>query len=41
MIFIAQRIAGRNVLNADDRRDVAGVTRLDVLTFIGLDLNQT
>jgi hypothetical protein len=33
MIFIAQRIAGRNVLNADDRGDVARVTRLDVLAF--------
>ena len=39
-IFIAQRVAGGDVLDADDRRDVAGVTGVDVLALVGLDLDQ-
>src|SRR5438132_9145378 len=41
MVFVAKRVASRDVLNADDRRDVARVTSLDVFAFVGLDLNQS
>ena len=40
MIFIAQRVAGRDVLDSDDRGDVAGITGVDVLALVGLNLDQ-
>jgi len=40
MIFVANRIAGRDVLQADERADVTRVTRLDFLTVIGMHLEQ-
>src|ERR1700720_4005943 len=41
MIFITQRVARGDVFDADDRGDVARVTRLDLFAFVGLDLDQT
>src|SRR6266404_275084 len=41
MVFITQGVAGGDVLNADDRRDVARVTRVDVFALVRLDLDQT
>src|SRR5437764_15331065 len=40
MVFIAQRVAGRDVLNANNGGDVTRVTGLDVLAFVRLYLNQ-
>src|SRR5437762_11118207 len=40
MVFVAKRIAGCDVLNPDDRGDVAGITGLDVFPLVGLNLNQ-
>ena len=40
MIFVAERIARRDILDADDGRDVARVNRVDVLALVGLDLDQ-
>ena len=41
MILVAKRVASRDVLDSDDRGDVARVTGLDVFAFVRLDLNQT
>ncbi len=41
MILVAERVAGGDVLDADDRGDVAGVAGVDVLALVGLDLDQT
>ena len=40
VIFVAERVAGRDILHADDRGDIAGVTGLDILAFVRLDLDQ-
>src|SRR5205814_6421199 len=40
MVFIAQRVAGRDVLDANNGGDVTRVTGLDVLSFVRLYLNQ-
>src|SRR5438876_8527905 len=40
MVLVAKRVAGRDILNSDDRRDVARVTSLDFFAFVGLDLDQ-
>ena len=41
MIFVAKRVARRDVLDPDDRGDVARVTGVDVFALVGLNLNQT
>ena len=41
IIFVAKRVAGRDVLDPDDRRDVAGVTGFDVFALVRLNLDQT
>ena len=41
VILVAKRVARRDVLDADDGRDVARVTRVDVLALVGLDLDET
>src|SRR4030095_15824857 len=41
MVLIAKCIASRDILNSDDRGDVARITGFDVFAFVGLDLNQT
>src|SRR5881398_4038073 len=41
MIFVAQSVAGGDILNADDGGDIARVTGFDILAFVGLDLDQT
>ena len=41
MILVAKRVAGGDILDADDRRDVAGVAGVDVFAFVGLNLDQT
>src|SRR5437867_6382134 len=40
MVLIAQRVAGRDILNANNGGDVTRVTGLDVLAFVRLNLNQ-
>ncbi len=40
MILVAKRVAGGDVLDADDGGDVAGVNGVDVLALVGLDLDQ-
>ena len=40
MILVAKRIAGRDVFDSDDGRDVARVTRLDVFALVGLNLDK-
>ena len=39
-ILIAKRVARGDVLDADDRGDVTGVTGVDVFALVGLNLNQ-
>src|SRR5947209_12777326 len=41
MVLIAQCVAGRNVLDSNNRGDVARITRFDVFALVGLDLDQT
>ena len=41
MLFIAQRVARRRILQADDRADVARVNTVDILSFVGVHLNET
>src|ERR1043165_6350671 len=41
MLFIAQRIASGDVLDADNGRDVTGKTGVDVLAFVRLNLDQS
>ena len=41
MIFVAERVAGRDILDADDRRDVTRINRVDILALVRLDLDQT
>src|SRR5437868_8164094 len=40
MVFVAKRIARRDVLDPDDRGDVAGITGLDVFPLVSLNLDQ-
>ena len=40
VILVAKRIAGGDVLDADDGGDVAGVTGIDVLALVGLNLDE-
>ena len=40
MLFVANRVAGGDVLQADQRADVAGVTNINVLAVIGVHLQQ-
>ena len=40
MVFVAKRVACRDILNSDDRGDVARVTGFDVFAFVRLNLNQ-
>src|SRR5437879_9471478 len=40
MIFVAERISGRDVFDADNRGNVARVTSLDVFALVRLDLDQ-
>src|ERR1700730_16085974 len=40
MVFVAKRIACCDVLDPNDRGDVAGVTGVDVFPLISLNLNQ-
>src|SRR5262249_6130581 len=39
MVLVAERVASCNILNSDNRGDIARVTRLDVFAFVGLNLN--
>src|SRR3954464_10733360 len=41
MILITKRIARGEILNTDNRGDVARVTGLDILALISLDLDQS
>ena len=41
MILVAKRVARRDVLDADDRGDVARVTGFDVFALVRLNLDQT
>src|SRR5262245_54503586 len=41
MILITKRVASCDVLDSNNRGDIAGVTRLDVFAFVRLDLNYT
>ena len=41
MLFIAERVARRGVLETDRRGDVAGVNGLDILTMVGVHLQDT
>ena len=41
MIFVAKRVARRDVLDADDRGDVARVTSIDILALVRLNLDQS
>src|SRR5689334_18806559 len=41
MIFVTQGVAGRDVFDSDDGRDVARVAGFDVLALVSLNLNQT
>src|SRR5207245_9230368 len=41
MVLITQCVAGRNVLDSNNRGDVARITRFDVFALVGLDLDQT
>ena len=38
--MVAQRVAGRGVLEADAGHDVAGVDRVEVLLVVGVHLEQ-
>jgi hypothetical protein len=40
-ILVAERVTRGDVLNADDRRDIARIAGIDVLAFVRLDLDQT
>ena len=40
MVFVAERVAGGDILDAHDGGDVAGVAGVDVLALVGLDLDQ-
>jgi len=39
MIFVAERVASRDILNSDNRGNIARVTCLDVFALVRLDLN--
>src|SRR5262249_8766206 len=39
MVLVAERVASCNILNSDNRGDIARVARLDVFAFVGLNLN--
>src|SRR4051812_32083439 len=41
VILIAKRVAGRNVLDADDGSNVTRIDGVDIFAFVGLDLDQT
>ena len=41
MIFVAQGIARRNILNSDDGRDISRVTGIDILALIRLNLDKS
>jgi hypothetical protein len=40
LLLVAQRVAGAHLLQADGRRDVAGVDLLDLLTLVGVHLQE-
>ena len=41
MLLVADRVAGRHALEAHARGDVARVNLLDLLTLVGVHLQQT
>ena len=41
MVFVAERVARGDVLDTNDGRDVARVTRVNVLALVGLDLDES
>ena len=40
VLLVAQRVAGADLLEADGRGDVAGVDLLDLLTLVGVHLQE-